>query len=727
MTSSGASTPSPERRFGVAPWLVVAAAVAWNLVNLRALTLAAPYANDSTLHEQMVRFATLQFRAGELPLTSWYPYLGLGSPHFLHYQSLGAMITGAIGLAIDPNTAFRWSLYLLVSLWPISIYCAGRLFGLGRAGAASAAAVSPFLSSITGVGYEQKAYVWIGYGVWAQLWAAFTLPLAWGFSWRAIREGRGVFWAVLLTALTVALHFETGYLALIPPILWPFLTGRSIGIRARRMLTILVAALLASAWVIVPLIAQRNWAATPEIFQHTPFVDGYGATRTLGWLFTGKLLDFGRFPVISLLAAVGFLAACVRWRSDRAGPPLVVAFVVSLVLSFGRTTFGSLVVLLPGSGDIFFRRLSMGADLAAILLAGAGAAAIMQLAGLGFDRLARGRPAGGGRVLRRARHPLIVGALAAAVGIGVLAPAWVQFRRFDHANTVQVDAQRRADAREGVALDRLAAVADRAGGGRIYAPPSHGLSFAVGEVPVNEYLASRDVEQVGYTLRTASLMTNPEFYFDARNLSDYILFGVRYVILPARSRPAVPARRMRCAGPFCLWTVADGGYLHLGRVVGSYAADRTNLGVRSLPLLRSRLAANGNYLRLLYGAHAPARPPARVLLAPSRGPSPGAVAGEHDALLQGRVSAKVRLTRRAVVVLSASFDPGWKVTVDGHDARTLMIAPALVAVQLSRGTHRVTFQYVGFPYYPELLALTLLALAGAFVLQRRARFERWGE
>ena len=46
--------------------------------------------------------------------------------------------------------------------------------------------------------------------------ASLTLPLAWGLSWRAIREGRALFAAVALVSLTVALHFETGYLAILP-------------------------------------------------------------------------------------------------------------------------------------------------------------------------------------------------------------------------------------------------------------------------------------------------------------------------------------------------------------------------------------------------------------------------------------------------------------------------------------------------------------------------------
>ncbi len=55
------------------PWLLVTAAVVWGLISLRALTVGVPYLNDSSMHEQMVRFATQQLRAGHLPPTSWFP------------------------------------------------------------------------------------------------------------------------------------------------------------------------------------------------------------------------------------------------------------------------------------------------------------------------------------------------------------------------------------------------------------------------------------------------------------------------------------------------------------------------------------------------------------------------------------------------------------------------------------------------------------------------------
>src|SRR6202034_3950609 len=92
------------------PWLGVALPLAWGLWELRPELRAVPYLDDSSLHEQMVRAAAARIRQGHLPLTSWFPYLGLGSPQFLHYQSLPSMVSGAIGTVVDPDTVFRWSL-----------------------------------------------------------------------------------------------------------------------------------------------------------------------------------------------------------------------------------------------------------------------------------------------------------------------------------------------------------------------------------------------------------------------------------------------------------------------------------------------------------------------------------------------------------------------------------------------------------------------------------------
>ncbi|MDQ6774688.1 MAG: hypothetical protein M3071_00370 [Actinomycetota bacterium] len=691
------------------PWLLVAAAVAWSLFNLRAETRAVAYLNDSSVHEQMVRFAEHQFRAGHLPLVSWWPYLGLGSPHFLHYQSLPAMLTGLLGLAAGPDVAFRWTLYVLVSLWPIVIYVAARLLGADRWAAAVSAAMAPFLSSIIGVGYEQKAYLWVGYGVWTQLWASWTLPLAWGFSWRVIRDGRHYLPAVALVSLTVALHFETGYLALLPLFLWPLVSRRPIAIAARRSAVVFAGSLLACAWVIVPLLAQRNWAATNEILQRTPLVNGYGPLRMLGWLGSGQLLDHGRIPVVTVFAAIGLVLALRRWRSGDTGRALVAVLAGCFILSLGRSGLGPLVDVIPGHGDIFFRRFMMGAQLAALLLAGTGAAACLRVAWGGLER----RVAWG-------RRGAVRTAVAFAAMVLVLAPAWVQLDRYDRHNASAVDYQRQADAFQGSEVDRLIAVIHRGGGGRVYAgmPSNWGADLRVGAVPVFKYLESRDVDEVGYTLRTASLMTDPEYYFDGEEASDYSLFGVRYLILPAGWVPPVPAHLAVRAGQYALWTIAGSAYLHAGRVVGTLAADRTNVGVRSIPLLHSTLASRSRYLRVAYGQGGSV---ARSLPGAPAATSAGRVISASADLAQGSAAATVRMRRAGVVVLSASFDPGWTATVNGRPQRTVMVAPALVAAPVAAGTSRVVFRYRGFGDYVLVFlvsALTLVVFAVTDVVRR---------
>ncbi|MGO9752526.1 MAG: hypothetical protein ACLP22_13695 [Solirubrobacteraceae bacterium] len=187
---------------------------------------------------------------------------------------------------------------------------------------------------------------------------------------------------------------------------------------------------------------------------------------------------------------------------------LLVTLALCLLLSFGRTAFGSLVALIPGSGDVFFRRFMMGVQLAALLLAGLGAAWVGRAL---WERL----PAA-------ARRPSVQGIAALAAAVIVLAPAWIELARYDHHNAAAIAVQRHADATQGAELGRLLARIRRDGRGRVYAgePTNWGDSFTVGAVPVFKYLESQDIDEVGYTLRTASLMTDPEYFFDDTDPGD---------------------------------------------------------------------------------------------------------------------------------------------------------------------------------------------------------------
>jgi hypothetical protein len=717
---SAAPVPAPPptspdgaraQRFG--PFVLVALSMAWGLWELRPELRAVPYLDDSSLHEQMVRVAAARISQGHLPLTSWFPYLGLGSPQFLHYQSLPSMISGLVGTVVDPDTVFRWSLYLLLALWPITVYWSGRLFGLSRWTAASAAAVAPLLASAAGIGYETKAYVWVGYGVWTQLWASWTLPLAWGFTYRALSSLRGAFWAVLFIMLTVALHYETGYLAFVPLVVWPFIVPSDLWRRIGRAVALGAAAALASAWVIVPLLQQSHWAARNQVLEGTGLENGYGARQMLTWLLTGNLYDNGHspswLPVITILVAVGIGVCLARWRSFLAGRALVVIWVVTLVMSFGRTTFGSLYDIVPGSSDIFIRRFEMAPQLSGILLAGVGLVFLGQLAlggvlGLFPEDRRRwvAQPAGRG----------IVAGLGVVALILALAPAWSSSDTYDAHNATNIGFQAEADAQQDPQIDQLLAYVRAHPKGRVYAgaPSNWGQDFLVGDVPVFKYLESKDIDEVGYTLRTASLMTDPEYFFDESNPGDYPLFGIGYIITPADMASPVEADKVGCAGDYCLWALPDPGYVHVYDTTGELTATRADVGTQSEALLGSPLLNEERDLTVAFNGQAAAVPTATDASA-LRG-TPGRVVVEHADLPNGTAGAVVHTTRRATVVLSASYDPGWKATVNGRPAPTVMVAPALVGVVVGPGVHTVTFSYAGYGSYTALFVLAVVVLAG---------------
>ena len=77
---------------------------------------------------------------GTVPFDAWYPYLGLGSPQFLQYQALSHIVTGLLSIVFGDAT-FRWTNYLLICTWPISVYIGARLLGLDRWQAGAAALV----------------------------------------------------------------------------------------------------------------------------------------------------------------------------------------------------------------------------------------------------------------------------------------------------------------------------------------------------------------------------------------------------------------------------------------------------------------------------------------------------------------------------------------------------------------------------------------------------------
>lgn len=688
------------------PTALVAATVASNLWVLRAERIYVENLNDSSMHGAMVRWATTQFQRGRLPLDGWFPSLGLGGPQFHNYQSIQHTVTGFAARFVGFEGAFNGVMYLLLASWPVSVYLGARWLGWDRWSAAGSAVVSPLLVSAAGYGFEHSSYVWQGYGMWSMLFGMWLLPLAWGLTWQAVHRGRRYVVTAVVLAASIASHFLTSYLALAALAVWALVDLRRVATRLQRSVLVGGLALITVSWVVVPLVIDSKWVPRVEFLTNTFYTDSYGARKVLGWLVTGRIYDSGRLPVVSLLVAAGLVVCAVRARHDLRARALIGMWVVSLALYFGRPTLGPALNLLPGGRELFFHRFISGVHLTGIVLAGVALAS----AGRAVARLSERWPADPRRI-----GAAIVGGIA---GCLLILPAWANVSAYDANGAALIRHQEAVEANDGADLFALLAILPGLPPGRVYAgmPTNWGAEYKIGYVPVFAVLAGRDVDAVGFTLRTAALATAPEAYFDETNPGGYDLLGIRYVLTPNTRRPGVPAAELARSGRHTLWSVPSTGYLSVVDTGGFIVADRTDLGRQNARLMRTWRVGQTLPVVAFDGGDAP---PTTARIGVSEVGPPGSVASVNPEPDRGHFTARVEATRTATVLLKSSFHGRWRATVDGHDAPVIMVAPALVGVQVTEGSHVVDFRYVPVPYYPWLFAFAVAALAATTLVCRR--------
>ncbi|MEI6709886.1 MAG: YfhO family protein [Actinomycetota bacterium] len=674
----------------------------WALLVNRYSMVTVPPFNDSTMHQQMVTFATQSLQNFHLPLSQWYPLLNMGSPQFMHYQALGAMVAGALGIVTTPNFAFHLTLYLLTSLWPLCVYFAARTFGLSPFSALASALCAPFLSSFIQVGYEPRAYEWNGFGVYAQLWASWTLPFAWAWTWRAIHDRQHLWKAVLFISLTCAFHFETGYSAFAAVLVFLAVEKSDFKVRMSRCAGIVAGALAVSSWFLVPLLLNAKWASINNGQSSSPFALGYGAKSNLGWLFKGQYFDFLHWPVLTILFFVGVITSVVRWRRNVLYRAILILWLVLFLVSFGPTTWHSLVSVIPGHADIFFRRFIGPVQLCGLLIMGIGVSNLGVFFASGLTRFQKESSIEFNRTIRLTTRAFLV-TMILLTGVPF---QWRYQQNLAHGVSQQQSVEQVDQHFMNPILDYLHIKND----GRVYAgtPNNWGRQFHFGYGPMFLYLADENIPQTSTQAWAASLMENPQAQFDEKNLSDYQIMGAKYLLYPVGKNPPISARMVITSGPYVLYEVPSVHYFSIVQLSGFIDENKQTISRQSGYILRSNLFEHHVDLAVNYPSSDTLA--SRPLM--TNAPNLGKIVKSQVHFQQNYASAVVDLLQPSTIVLSTSYDPGWVVTVDGNPAPTQVVAPALVAVTVPAGVHSVNFTYRGFQYYMPLFLLSTFSLIG---------------
>jgi hypothetical protein len=702
--------------------------VAFNLVRLYPeVAIQAPLLNDGVLHRLAFERAVSALAAGQDPTDPWLAPVVMGYPLFHHYQHLPHVLLALLSFPLhgllDLPDLFDWTRYLLLCLFPLSIYGSMRRFGLGRLPAALAGLVAPLLATDGLYGFDLTSYVWRGHGLYTQLWGMVLLPPALAQGYTALRTGRGTFWAVLLLAATLLSHLVYGYIATLSlgllallPLLGPQAgesRRRQVWPRVKRLALLLVLVALVTAYFTVPYLLDRAYM-NRSVWEDQGKYDAYGWQWTLGALVRGELFDFGRFPSLTLVAGLGLIVCLWRWREERYRIPVVLAL-AWLLLYFGRPTWGVLLDLLPLSGDLHLHRLIAGLHLGGILLMGLGLALPWQWA-----------------LSRENTWRLLA---TAALTLALLYPVYRERGAFLDENTRWMAGSREALAAEEADINALIDTLRRAPQGRVYAGlgGNWGQDYKVGDVPVYALLQSAGLDMLGYLYHALSLNADVQVLFDEGRPKHYDLFHVRYVVAPAGQVFPEFVQPLASFGRHRLYQVATTGYVKLVGSDTAFFGDRDEFFPAASHWLASDLPRVGQHPALFLQGTAgsyddiyPLSQASEIIpLAPfSLEPSRGRVASQR--IESNAYAVQVEVERESFLMVKATYHPNWRATVDGEPAGTVMLMPSYVGVKVAPGTHDVRLEYRSRTWRPILGLAGLLVLALiALVEWRRERLSRW--
>ena len=502
----------------------------------------------------------------------------------------------------------------------------------------------------------------------------------------------------MLVGLTLLAHLIYGYMAGLSLALLLVLPNPDVPLllRIRRLAAVAVAAFATSAFQILPLI-RDGYLINHSRWEAPWKWDSFGAAPVLQCLFTGELLDFGRLPILSVLALAGLALLLWDWRQRRSSPShsyLALGAALWILLFFGRSFWGPLLTILGISEDMHLHRVIGGAHVFLVLLAA------VALARLWSELTARRM------VLLAAGATALLLYPAAAERYTTLVKNGVWGRR----NLESYEAERR---------DVDAAIASaKQRGGRAYAGLAAGWGgqFKVGDVPFHAFLSTAQVPTLGFLYHSMALTGDTMVRFVDQWPALYRLFNVRTLISPTAALSAPPGTFVERAqfGRFRVYDAPGNGYFDLVDADTAVRVTRRNIYDVNDRWLSSDWPSKRAHLLLELRDPAPPSlsriaPDAALPFLASPAPDPGRVLDERQNGLQ-IYAAETEVLRPAYALFKMTWHPNWVAYVDGAPQPVRMLSPGFSGVALTPGRHRVEFRYEPGPSKP------LFAFAGLLLL-----------
>lgn len=720
--------PSRGPKLHDTPAALVALATLASVGAASSAAMVDPPANDYLLHGQMIARAlsTLRDFGWAAFQDPWFPELEGGYPLFHHYPHLPHQWTAALALLlrVDPWTALSAANLLAVLLLPCLVWAGGRMLGLSSLAAALAALVMGTARCLDGFGHTPLEYGLMGHGLFGQLWGMAFASLAFP-AWVAasLPDGAGlgripswarVLLAGLLASLVVRSSVPAAFLLGICSALTVAAAGPARGLPRRAALYCAAGAiaLVLSAGFVLPFLLDGGATGCTALVPIRERGASVGAVLVLRRLASGFYLDGGVPGPWSLLLHGTILGVLGARLAGRTVQPLLVGLALSAVLSvlllFGRATWGAWVGRVPLLGSFHDHRYLLGLHLVAPWLVGAGLAALA-------EHLARGR--------RRAWGALPIVTVAAIA----LVPQVRQSRRDREtwAATLSAFDGVRAD------LDLLASRAVRSGG-----PVALGMpDDPVGGTTRLAWLGRQGLPAFGVPLHHYS------------RIYEFAVYWTRWAAGQEQQPVGVEVADLAAAGVTRI--LGEDATGDLGPPAPGAVLVRSDLLVHTRGCDQEGIAIRwfqeGLHRRWQYptldvgtGPRVDPRRYARTTalvdrdVAALRGLPDGGGIGTILADAKGerpgdrQIRARVDGTGTWLMVAQA-WHPRWRVTVDGEQSEASLLVPGWIGIPLLPGEHEVTLAWRPAswrgPWAAASTAALVLALLAVAIgaLRRTAR------
>ncbi len=692
-------------------WLLILVPIVFNAIALLPeVSLPVPSLNDDAVHYLLIQRASEALARGENLFDHWLPEFELGFPMFFYYQHLPHLFVIAVHRLLlkkfDLLAMFNAVRYLLLVGFPLTVYRSMRRLEFSPVAAAVGAASASLISSNHRYGFEYESYIWRGHGMFTQLWAMHLSFIVLANLHRLLDRGKGYIIAVISCSLLMLSHLiYTSMMAITGLVLVLNLASRANWRTLLARLAVVggpTAVICSYMWL--PFIAQISFFGASPYLQRWKY-DSFGAGDILWWLVNGDLFDYGRWPVTTVLLALGIAAALLQLRHNRSSRIFLSLFVVWLALYFGRPTWGHFLDVFPLHDSLLFHRFKGSVDIMAILLIGMGGEWLWQQASILGERW---------RMM-----------IVASAVLLLLVPALRERQNFYSFNTQWIERTRKALAADEDA-NAIITTLKELPPGRAHAGlrANWGKALVFGDLKFSDLLTFHRLMPASAPYSSMSLNADLLWHFDDRNPAHYNLFNIKYLIAP-RSLPAAPfLRPIKETRRYTLYRAETSGSAEFVAVTARRSpSSQSNLFFQNRDWFQSADPGAGKFLRYNYppkrGANA-----AATTSSGANGASPcaGEKIGEEN-VLPGSFDLRTKCSAPSAVVLKTTYHPNWRVAVDGREVETFMISPSFIGFELPAGAHRIRAEYRAGPLKTPLLILGACALATVFAFNRR--FERF--